>query len=352
MSIGTSVTLAPTGHQVLFTHAVLWGAGAIAASVQPGVSVGWTGGLSPAPVLHGIEERALAFAVHALAVRASEPGAWVQAGLPHEPDRALFSPRIKGLPDPAAWTSLKQAREAQLDALAESAAWLDLRLLSSLGQPSPWHIYKGESRQDDAASRLEMQPRNQGSEFVGTRLRSLAAAVAARTIDMVAAGLTGATRRDEGGNDSPDSRSAANLRPPGVTDNALAWVAMWGLSKVPVAHLVHRPSRTATHLPWVKSHGLDAEVRAGHVVVPMWFGRWTLPRLAAVLASNALTNRGRASLLSGPVSADARQDEQWLVEHGVRGIVVLPIHTVGSKSSPERRAMAGSFVPLGRDASS
>lgn len=352
MNTRPSVTLAPTGHQVLFTHTALWGAGAIATSVQPGATVGWTGGLSPAPILHGIDAHALATAVHALAVHASEPGAWVQTGLPHEPDRALFSPRIKALPDPAAWTSLQQFREARLDALAARAAWLDLRLLSSLGQPSSWHHFKGQPRQDDAASRLEMQPRNQGSEFVGTRLRSLAAAVAARSIDMVEAGLIGATRQDEGGNDSPDSRSAANLQPPGVTDNALAWVAMWGLSTAPVAHLVHRPSRTATHLPWVKSDGLDAEVRAGHVVVPMWSGQWTLPRLAAVLASNALTNRGRASLLPEPVSAEARQDEQWLVEHGVRGIVRMPIHTFGSTSSPERRAMAGSFVALGRSAAS
>jgi len=345
VSSDEKVQLAATGYDLLFTHAVLWGAGSIAAEAHEGVRLSWTGRMSKVAVLDGIGATQLAVAVRESAKKAGDPDHWVQAGLPHESGRALFSPRIKALPETAAWPPLQEARQAHLDRLGATASHLDLRLLAGLGEPSSWHYERGQPRQDHGASRLEMQPRNQGSEFVGTRMRSLAAAVAARTVEQVEAGLTGALRVDEvGKKDGPDSRSAANLMAPRVTDNALAWTAMWGLACAPVAHRVHQPSRTATHLPWTRESGLGEEVRAGHFVVPLWSGRWTVARLAAVLASRQLAESGGASLGSGPLAATS---EQWLLERGVTGLVVLPVHTFGSVSSPERRAMAGHWVRLG-----
>lgn len=343
MSTAEDIQLAATGHDVLFTHAVLWGAAAIASAVAD-VRLGWTRGLEPAPVLSGIGIGRLAKAVHQRAVQATDPVHWVQASLPHESGRALFSPRIKSLPGEAAWAAWQQARSSYLDQLVQLHQALDLRLLASLGEPSSWHVRNGQSRQDDAASRLELQPRNQGSEFVGTRLRSLAKAVAARTEDQVAAGLIGAQRRDEAGNDSPDSRSAANLRPPSATDNALAWVAMWGLASIPVVHLVRYQSRTATHIPWSRDSGLGEDVRAGHIAVPLWSGRWTLARLRAVLISRALAEIGSLARTAQHVAAG--REQQWLHERGVTGLVIMPIHTYGSTSSPERRVMAGRSVTL------
>ena len=350
MTTPTQVRLAPTGHTVLFTHAALWGAAAIAAVGNDDIRIGWTGGLTPAAVVYGIDGPALAGAVHRRAAAAGEPGHWIGAALPHEPDRALFSPRIKLLPDAPSWQAMHTARQSHLDALHGAADLLDLQLLAALGQPSSWHTFKGEPRQDHGASRLEMQPRNQGSEFVGTRLRALAAAVANRELKQVEAGLTGAQMTDEVGKGNAESRSAANLRPPGLTDNALAWTAMWGLASTPVAHLVSQMSRTAAHIPFDKNSGLGPEVRAGHVVAPMWSGRWTMSRLRTILASQALSTVAQAHLQPGPMSAAAQRDQEWLLEHGVQGLVLLPIHTFGSTSSPERRAVPGTLVRLGASA--
>ena len=344
MSAEDRVVLAATGHELLFTHAALWGCGALAVAADPAVRIGWTGGLTRTAVLYGLDDTSLARLVRDKAVQATDPGHWVRAGLPHEPNRALFSPRIKTLPDAAAWQALQQARRKQVDALEAADARLDLRLLAALGEPSSWHLEKGLPRQDRGASRLEMQPRNQGSEFVGTRLRSLADAVSLRTVEQVRDGLTGASRVDEAGGDRQDSRSAANLMPPRVTDNALAWAAMWGLSAVPVVHRAGQPSRTATHVRWTKAGGLGAEVRAGHVVAPFWHGRWSWARLASVLSSAQLV-KAAAAELAGEVAADCAA-APWLRERGVTGLLVAPIHTRGSTSCPERLAMAGEVESL------
>ena len=51
--------------------------------------------------------------------------------------------------------------------------------MAALGEPCYWVSDRlGAIQQDSAASRLEMQPRNIGSEFVGNRLRKLADAAA------------------------------------------------------------------------------------------------------------------------------------------------------------------------------
>ena len=55
-----------------------------------------------------------------------------------------------------------------------------------------------------------MQPRNQGSEFVGTRLRKLAGTVALRDTAKILAGLQSKSAEDEL-DSSPDSRTATGL---------------------------------------------------------------------------------------------------------------------------------------------
>lgn len=346
MTADTQTVLAATGHDVLLTHAALWGAGLIASTVHDGVRLGWTGGLAPTAVVHGITTRELAQAVRQQALQSRQPDHWIQAGQPHEPVRALFSPRIKTLPDPAAWTAMHADREEHLDRLTAQRAALDLRLLAALGEPSWWHQHRGKPRQDQAANRLEMQPRNQGSEFVGTLLRKLAATVAARSDAAVAAGLTGASQTDEAANDKPDSRSAGNLRPPGATDNALAWMAMWGLATAPVAHQVHTPSATATHLPASPNTGEGDAGHADHVVAPLWTGHWTVARLKAVLASRALTGRGHAALADSANPGQAQADEEWLLQRGVRALVLFPVATFGSDNAPERRVLPGRVLRL------
>ena len=92
-----------------------------------------------------------------------------------------MSPRLSQFAGQATWELVQQSRREVLDDLTAGHHWLDLRFLAALGEPCYWsYNRKGDTLQDDGASRLEMQPRNQGSEFVGTRLRKLADTVAQR----------------------------------------------------------------------------------------------------------------------------------------------------------------------------
>lgn len=343
------VLLASAGHDLLFTHAVLWGAGLIAEAAGHAVRLGWeASGLRRAPLLTGVGGEELAAAVHERAKQAVASAHWVQAALPHESGRALFSPRVKPFSE-GCWPAWESARSEHLD--GPDMGDLDRQLIAGLGEPSAWHQrLNGDADPDRGASRLEMQPRNQGSEFVGTRLRALAVSVADRAPERVLSGLLGASCADEAGKDQPSSRSAANLMPPQVTDNALAWVAMWGLGATSVVHLTGQPSRTATHLPWPRYLGPGGEVRAGHIVAPLWRGSWSTARLRAVLTSRQLSDVAVAVRddRAGVPTSPNRADEQWLNERRVEGAVLFPIHTFGSPSSPERRAMAGQELRIGQ----
>ena len=104
-----------------------------------------------------------------------------------------MSPRLTTFGDETTWRQAQENRHKVLDSLTDQGRWLDLRFLAALGEPCYWATDRqGAIQQDSAASRLEMQPRNIGSEFVGTRLRKLADAVAARTAGQI---LSGPARR-------------------------------------------------------------------------------------------------------------------------------------------------------------
>ena len=162
--------------------------------------------------------------------------------------KALMSPRLSVFADQGTWDLVQRSRHDALDRIAAASGWLDLRFLAALGEPCYWsYTLKGEPLQDDGASRFEMQPRNQGSEFVGTRLRKLAATVAQRDAAKVLAGLTGQSVDDELGDNSPGSRTATGLAGPGPTDNALAWCALWGISQFPLAMRINDTAETSGH---------------------------------------------------------------------------------------------------------
>ncbi len=108
--------LAATDHNLLFSHAVLWGAGSIAAAAgHREVRLGWTGHMSRVPSLYGVAVTDLALAVWQRAADALNAEHWIQAGLPHEPARALFSPRIKAIEAPQAWAPFQSARHDHVD---------------------------------------------------------------------------------------------------------------------------------------------------------------------------------------------------------------------------------------------
>jgi CRISPR-associated protein Csb3 len=253
-----------------------------------------------------------------------------------------MSPRLTSFGDiETTWVRVQQARQEVLDDLTTKGAWLDLKLIAALGEPCYWRRdKKGKILQDEGASRLEMQPRNNGSEFVGTSLRQLAKSVAAREPAQILAGLQGDAVRDEAGHDEPDSRTATGLASPGPTDNALAWCALWGISQFPLALRARTTALTSGHF---------SRSRSEWFYVPIWNQRWQPARLRSILASTSLQVLAATGLGYHP-DAETEAARSWLSARGVAGVVRFPIEKFGSDKTRERRAMRGEPLPTGAPA--
>jgi CRISPR-associated protein Csb3 len=340
--------LAGSDHRVLLAHAALIGLGAILDEAGANPRLGWTTGMAPRPVVHGCTPDQVAAAVRAHAARHADPDAWVNKTLADGKGkpRGLMSPRVAVLAIPDGWHELERRRTEVVDALTARRAELDLRLLGALGRPAYWRMQQRQRRQDDGASRWEMQPRNRGSEFVGTRLSPLARAVAARSETQVLDGLTGAAPIDEVGKGEPDSRIPTGLAAPGPTDNALAWCALWGISQFPLALQVRRPAITSGHV------GPAGE---GWFYTLMWRGAWRMARLRSMLASRQARDVAEAYVAESqaPDSRDAPAvlatdaDRNWLAARGVSAMLCFPVSRHGSDSAPERRAGLARLCRLG-----
>lgn len=335
------ITLRTCEPHVLLSHLALYGLAAILQSEgTPGLRVGWTGGGNPQPYVTapGMDEATIGnlIAHHARSARAD--GSWLHRDITlNGTPRALMSPRLTLFGDDQTWRQAQRSRRDVLDTLTASSRWLDLRLLSALGEPCYWRRNRqGAILQDDGASRLEMQPRNQGSEFVGNRLRKLGGAVAARNPSQIMAGLRGDTIRDEIGGDKPDGRTATGLASPGPVDNALAWCALWGISQLPLAMRLDATARTSGHL---------GRGRNEWFYVPVWRGAWQSARLRSILASAPLRVVAATGLgmYSDPEVSAARG---WLSARGIEGLVRFPVRRFGSDNAPERRAMRGEPIPI------
>ncbi|QSB16760.1 hypothetical protein JQS43_11035 [Natronosporangium hydrolyticum] len=346
----TDFVLASAAPDVMLSHLALYG---LAAIVEDGglddVRLSWTGGMSPRPVLSAPQatpER-IGEIVRRHAAGGDDPDNWPSRQISDREKRALMSPRISVIAEREGWQELQDRRHEVLDRLTGARALLDLRLIAALGEPSYWRLNKqGQRLQDDGAHRMEMQPRNQGSEFVGNRLRPLAAAVAARTAGEVADGLLGRRVRDEVGKDKPDSRTPTGLAAPGPTDNALAWCALWGISQFPIAA---RTSGFAT------ATGHIGRGTAGYYYVPVWAGRWRTARHRTILASKQLAEYAATGLTPKELGRSAEHSveapvaaaRQWLADRQVISVVRFPVHRFGSASAPERRAMLGELLKVG-----
>jgi CRISPR-associated protein Csb3 len=331
------VTL-PGSPRVLLTHLALYGLAAICHDAnQATARLGWTGGMNPRPHLHTDrtpDEIAQIVRAHARAAT-TWTGEVLALG---STARGLMSPRISVINDDAQWRRLQEHRHRVLDALTESRRELDLRLIAALGEPCYWRYTTRENPprrlQDDASSRLEMQPRNQGSEFVGTRLNKIAAAVADRAPEQIRDALLGTYTNDEAGNNKPDSRSATGLDAPGPVDNTLVWCALWGIAHVPLALAVTRPATTA------------ASVKTGreYIYVPFWRGRWHPARLRTIIASSHLREAATESVTQPPAS---NASHPWLSARGVMAVITFPVGIFGSQNAPERRTATGHVTPIG-----
>lgn len=346
----TDFVLAGADSTTMLSHLALYGLAAIAEDGGlDDVRLSWTAGMTPRPVLTAPQAtpETIGEIVRRHAARHDDPGSWPSRQISEGEQRALMSPRISVISSSEGWRALQDRRHDVLNQLTDTRALLDLRLIAALGEPSYWRKNrKGDRLQDDGASRLEMQPRNQGSEFVGNRIRPLAAAVAARTADAVADGLLGRSVRDEIGKDQPTSRTPTGFAAPGPTDNALAWCALWGISQFPIAQRTNACATTSGHI---------GRPTSGYFYVPVWSGRWRTARHRTILASGQLSRFAETGLspndLGRALDDDASNGEaarQWLASRGVTAVVRFPVRRFGSDSAPERRAMLGELLKTGR----
>jgi CRISPR-associated protein Csb3 len=368
----TGITLGGSP-RILLTHMALYGLAAICEERHPSdVRLSWTAGMSPrAHVDLDLTSDQIAQLVLDHADRHAAPDAWPQERISLAGnERGLMSPRLGGLDreqgrgtvfEPDTWAELQQRRHGVLDALTTGRGDLDLRLLAALGEPCYWQCVADprnhRARQDYATSRLEMQPRNSGSEFVGSRLSRLAAAVAKRSPQVVLAGLLGTHTQDEIGKNRPDSLTATGMAEPGPTDNALAWCALWGISQTPLV------LKTARHTPDPRSHFIRAErartatattyEETEYFYAPMWQRPLHPARLRTLLASDPLRLLTESHLAdTGEVirghglPAKAQSARLWLSRHHLTALLTFPVHIHGSKSAPERRAGQGVLHPL------
>lgn len=321
-------------HRRLITHMALYGLAAICEQAgHPDLRLSWSGGMRPRPGLTIAPDRVGDIVFAHAATRD-----WVKetvevGGKP----RGLMSPRLGAIGDDTAWETFQDRRQAVLDNLTDARAELDLRFLGALGEPCYWRYdtTSKQRRQDDAASRLEMQARNTGAEFVGTKLSRIAETVAARTPTEIVDGLTGRKVRDELGKDAPDSRSATGMDAYGPADNAVVWCALWGISQCPLALRTTGAAVTSIEIP--------DESKRRHFFVPLWNGEWHPARLRSILASHQLRSAAR-SVVSGKAPEEAHRS--WLTDRGITAVIAFPIIIGGSQNAPERRAGLGRLFPL------
>lgn len=354
----SEITLGGCPPDVLLSHLALYGLAAILDDEGiTRVCAAWSrdGDQRPVVSVPGLTGEQAAAVIAGHARRADHTASWLHRSITLKDNpRAVMSPRLSAFGDEATWRRAQQQRHEVLDELTAAGRWLDLRFLAALGEPCYWiRDRQDRIQQDNAASRLEMQPRNIGSEFVGNRLRKLAAAVAARDDSQILSGLLGQAVRDEAGGDAADSRTATGLAAPGPTDNAVAWCALWGISQLPLAMRIQADPRipvtavTTGHLGRGRSEWFYALV---------WETPWRPARLRTILAaaqtrtaaSDGLDRNARtlppdgtdsaAPMVAGSEVAAARR---WLTDRQITGILRFPIERFGSDNAPERRAMRG-----------
>jgi CRISPR-associated protein Csb3 len=333
------------------SHLALYGLGAILEDAGHDVRLSWAGQHDPRPCLGApdVDEEQIGAAVHAHATYHASGTSWIARDITlRGKDRGLMSPRLSVFGDDETWRQVQSARHGVLDLLAEQRRRLDLRMVAALGEPAYWsRNTDGKIQQDDGASRWEMQPRNQGSEIVRTRLRSLAAAVAAREPAAVAAGLTGVPMFGRGGRTPAPLSHTVGLTAGGEDDSALVWCALWGISQLPLAPRTSSGRRSGT----ARTTGHIGRSRSEWFYTPVWHQPWQPARLRTMLASVQLRTTASGGLelpeREKPTAPILDVSRRWLAARAVVGAVRFPIQRFGSDNAPERRAMRGEVVVTG-----
>ena len=336
-----SVLELPGDIGVAFSHLAAVGLASIVEGAgAERVTLSWSASLDARAIVSavGLDWDVAARIVHAHAVAHAEAGDWTGATVPGTA-AGLLSPRIKVPADDDAWVALTAARRVAIDEQLRAGRWLDLALIGALGEPAHWRFDTQHARRpDEGASRWEMKTRNRGEDFVVHRLRKLAIAIAARKVDAIRDGLSGASLADEHGGNAVDSRTATGLAAPGPVDNALAWCALWGISAFPVIPRVTRPSLTAGHLSRRRAGGGPRE---DWFYLPVPSRPIRLARYRHVATSDQLATMAISAIESEADTLDGEAARAWLAVRHIGGIVRFPIGVYGSASAPERRTLLG-----------
>ncbi|MHB1289543.1 hypothetical protein [Georgenia sp.] len=331
-----------------FDHLAAYGLLMIMESVDPGrVRIRWTDSLTPRLKLTGADWPEAAESVHAHARHHSGPTSWVQLN-GQGTSAGLFSPRV-GQMDPAGVRRWYEQRHRALDAVSGDWANLDRAMIGALGEPSYWSDEGNGPRPDHGANRWEMKTRNRGEDVVAHRLRKLASHLEARTPQQVKDGLRGRTVVDEDGKGSAMSRTPTGLMPPGPTDTARAWCALWGISVLPVIHrgtgalpTKHRASGAS------KSAGHLGHHSQGYLFLPVMTQAWPAVRLSRVLTSVHLATAATSGLEAddGGVTdpTDLGPAWHWLRARGTGAVVRFPVYRSPNKSAPEKWAQKGRLL--------
>lgn len=257
--------------------------------------------------------------------------------------RSPLSPRIGALRDAHDFTILERARQELLDTLS-STDWLTWQFLGALGRPSHWSFNeRNELLPDNGASAWEMKTRNRGEEFIQNRLAGLGAAVSRRSVDGVAAGLSGTTTIDEVGSDGLDSRTPTGLRAPSPADNARAWCALWGISQFPTQPVTG--NREANRLRSVTAGAIRPEKSLPRFVLPVPERiPKTLASLRAIVRSTALADYALTFLSRRDVSPSfgaVSHDVEWLQQHHIDSLVLFTMAKSDNANAPEMHVEAG-----------
>lgn len=279
------------------------------------------------------------------AAECAKPDSWVSQDLDHEGRlTAVFSPRIKPASSTELWAKLQNQRHEGLDCIRQNGSGddLDLRFIHALGEPAYWRSAANGPRPDEGASRWEMKTRNRGEEFVGNRLRLLAAAVGDRDNELILRGLTGAAVRDECGKDARDSRSSTGLTRPRSTDNAVAWCALWGIAQFPIIQRVDQRSATAGYMAAARDPRHDAAM-----IIPMPIRPMVPARFRTLVRGPELVAGGRSGLEPGSTDGISAAALESFRVRGIGALMRFPIERVGSTSAPENRLLDGVMIRTG-----
>lgn len=280
----------------------------------------------------------MAEAVRRHAERHTQADSWVQARIQgiSNAGKGLFSPRASL--NARDWQEYLTQRAEWLTAHQAQLTELDWAMMAGLGEPAWWRASDKDPQPDKGASRWEMKTRNRGEEIITHRLQPLAHAVSNRSGDQILTGLLEGVRvTDECGGNSAASRTATGFTTPQPTDNAKAWLALWGLSALPPLPMSTDAAAGFSQSPGMWPRSRVHPTRAALPIVTKPYG-WRGYR--ALLMSRYFDQA------ASPSEPGSKTAQGWLSSQGVAAIAHIPIRKVGSDSAPERQMLSASIEVL------